>query len=41
MGKPLSGVLPCLFLEFLESVPFKYRLPINASYFRYIDDILI
>ena len=38
-GNPLSGVLACLFLEFLES--FKYRLPSNTTYSRYIDDILI
>ena len=41
MGNPLSGVLACLFLEFLESGPFKFRLPKDAVYFRYIDDILI
>ena len=29
------------FLEFLESGPFKYRLPINTTYFKHIDDILI
>ena len=34
----VSSVLAGLFLE---SVPFKYRLLINATYFRYIDDILI
>ena len=31
MGNPLSGILACLFLELLESNPFKYKLPI----FRY------
>ena len=41
MGNPLSGVLACLFLEILESGPFKYRLLSNAIYFRYIDNILI
>ena len=41
MGNPLSGFQACLFLEFLESGPFKYRLPTNTTYFRYIDDILI
>ena len=41
MGNPLSDVLACLFLEFLESGPFKYRLRINTTYFKYIDDILI
>ena len=41
MGNPLSRILACLFLEFWESSPFKYRLPSNCTYFRYIDDILI
>ena len=41
MGNPLSRVLACLFLEFLESSPFKYRLPSNTTYFRYINDTLI
>ena len=41
MGNPLSVVLDCLFLEFLESGPFKYRLPINITYFRYIENIHI
>ena len=41
MGNPLSGVLACLFLEFLESGFFKYKLPSNTTYFKYIDDILI
>ena len=41
MGSPLSGVLACLFLEFLETKPFKYILPNDIQYFRYIDDILI
>ena len=41
MGNPVSGVLACLFVEFLESGPFKYRLPSNPIYFRYIDDIFI
>ena len=41
MGNPLSKILACLFLEFLDSGPFKYRLPSNTTYFRYIDDILI
>ena len=38
MGNPLSRVLACLFVEFLESSPFKYRLPSNITYF---DNILI
>ena len=41
MGNPISGVLACLFLEFLESSPFRYGLPSNITYFRYIDDVLI
>ena len=40
MGNPLSGIA-CLFLEFLESGPFKYRLPNNPTYYGYIDNILI
>lgn len=38
MGSPLSGVLACLFLEFLESDSFKNIFLTNSSYFRYIDD---
>ena len=38
MGNPLHGVLANLFLE---SGPLQNRLPINTSYFRYIDNILI
>ena len=41
MGSPVSGVLACLFLEFLESGPFSYILPKTTTYFRYIDDALI
>ena len=41
MGSPLSGVLACIYLEFLESGPFKYIIPNTAHYFRYIDDILL
>ena len=41
MGSSLSGVLAGLFLEFLESKPFKYILPNDIHYFSYIDDILI
>ena len=40
-GSPLSGVLPCLYQEFLESQPFKHILPNDIHYFRYIDNILI
>ena len=38
VGNPLSGILACLFVEF---GPIKYRLPINATSFIYIDNILI
>ena len=40
---PLSYMWVCvyIFLEVLESGPFKYRLPSNTTYFIYIDDILI
>ena len=38
MGSPLRGILACLFLE---SKPFKYILPKDIHFFRYIDDILI
>ena len=41
MGSPLSGVLACLFLEKLESGPFKSIIPRNSTYLRYIDDILL
>ena len=41
IGNPLSGVLASLFLEFLESDPFRYRLPSNTTYFRYNDNIPI
>ena len=41
MGSPLSGVLACIYLEFLESGPFKYIIPNTAHYFSYIDDILL
>ena len=37
MGNPLIS----LFLEFLDSGPFKYRLPSNTTYFRYINGLLI
>ena len=40
MGNPLSGISACLFLEFLESGTFKYKLPSNTTYLRYIVDIL-
>ena len=41
MEYPLSWVLACIYLEFLESGPFKYIAPNTAWYFRYIDDILL
>ena len=34
MGSPLSGVLACIYLEFLESGPFTYIFPNTAHYFR-------
>ena len=40
MGSPLSRVLACIYLEFLESGLFKH-IPNTAHYFRYIDDILL
>ena len=40
MWSPLSGARACIYLEFLESGPFKYIIPNTAHYFRYIDDIL-
>ena len=39
MGSPLSGVLACIYLEFLKFGSFKYIIPNTARYFRYIDDI--
>lgn len=41
MGSPLSGVLACLYLEFLESDTFKNILPPDSSCFRSIDDSLL
>ena len=41
MGSPISPVLACLYLEFLESGPFKKILPKTSTYLRYIDDVLI
>ena len=40
-GNALSGVLVSLSQEFLETSPFKYRLPNNTTYLRYIENILI
>ena len=34
MGFLLSAVLACIYIEFLESGPFKYIIPSCASYFR-------
>ena len=34
-------MLVCLYLEFLESQPFKHIPPNDIQYFRYIDNILI
>ena len=41
MGSPLSEGLACIYLEFLESSPFKYTITNTARYFRYIDNILL
>ena len=41
MENPFSGVLACQYKEFLEPSSFKYNLPINTAYFRYIDEIVI
>ena len=41
MGSPLSGVLACIYLEFLEFGSFKYIIPNTVHYFRYIDHILL
>ena len=41
MGSPLSGLLACLYLEILESGPFKDIFPPNVTYFRYIDDAFV
>ena len=41
MESLLCGVLACLYLEVLESQPFKQILPNDTQYFRYIDSILI
>ena len=40
MGSALGRVLAYIYLEFLESGPFRYIIPNTARYFRYIDDIL-
>ena len=41
MGSHHSSVLVWIYLEFLESDPFKYIITSNPSYSRYIDDILL
>ena len=41
MGALLSGLLACIYLEFLESGPFRYIIPNTARNFSYIDDILL
>ena len=41
MGSPLSDVLACIYLEFLESGPFSHIILSNTSYFSYRDDILL
>ena len=39
IGSLFNAVLTCIYLEFLESGPFKYIISSNPSYFTYIDDI--
>ena len=38
MGSPRRGIFAFIYLKFIESGHFKYKIPI---YFRYIDDILL
>ena len=40
MDSPLSGILPNLFLEFLDSY-FKFIIPKYSIYFSYINDIFL
>ena len=40
MGNPLSPLLSNLYMEFFETKLLKNILPINARWFRYVDDIL-
>ena len=41
MGSALSGVLRSLFLELVDSDPFKFIIPKDSNYFNYVDDILL
>ena len=41
MGLPLSGVVACLSLEFLESGPFRFIIPRASNYSCYTDHILL
>ena len=42
MGSLLNEVFAHIYLEFLESVPFKYiQSPVNSNYFRSIDVVLL
>ena len=41
MVSPLSGLLACIYLVFLESSSYKYITPYNSDYFRYIEHILL
>ena len=36
-----SIIFTCKYLEFLESGPFKYIIPSNSNYFRYIENSLL
>ena len=40
MGSPVSGVLACLFLGFIEFGPFKCKIYKASNSFPYWDDIL-
>ena len=41
MRPPLYAFLACIYLQFLQSGPFKYIIPNCTRYFRYIDILLI
>ena len=40
-SSPFRGVLTCLFIEFLDSGPFRFMIPKDSSHFYYIDEILL
>ena len=41
MSSPLSGILACLFLEFLEREHILNKLPPNSLHLIYIEEILL